>query len=378
MSIKLPNGKVARTEPEQVGYLSKKLAQLIEQAEAIQQELQRKLTKTSEHNKVYGTDNSGNQALFPVDTGVTGNVVRRKSDGRIIVVNPVDPEDGANKYYVDYLFSTFKTDSYQIVNTTTYPTLADFLASTGEAGFMYLYPVNPAQAPLYADGFYRYIYEGSQWIPMGKTIMDISGLAVLSGDNTFTGDNTFSGNNIFNEFLRTLGGVGTYTSNLNFNVDGFIPNGNGTRNWGSSTRQFKDGYFNGQVYAKNTYNEIDAIDILNNTLSQEQYDLFTNGKPILIKGTIQGYVNPIITNIKAHGNLQIATYIAYSSSSIDFIAGRCVILADNTIRFDNNVFSINTNSEAITFKGKTIPAYPASTGTFVLKCIDGTLTWVAE
>ena len=28
--------------------------------------------------------------------------------------------------------------------------------------------------------------------------------------------------------------------------------------------------------------------------------------------------------------------------------------------------------------GKSIPSYPASTGTFVLKCIDGVLTWVAE
>ena len=28
--------------------------------------------------------------------------------------------------------------------------------------------------------------------------------------------------------------------------------------------------------------------------------------------------------------------------------------------------------------GKNIPNYPSSTGTFVLKCVDGTLTWVAE
>lgn len=30
------------------------------------------------------------------------------------------------------------------------------------------------------------------------------------------------------------------------------------------------------------------------------------------------------------------------------------------------------------FKGKLLPAYPSNTGTFVLKCIDGTLTWVQE
>ena len=69
---------------------------------------------------------------------------------------------------------------------------------------------------------------------------------------------------------------------------------------------------------------------------------------------------------------------------------RGMFIASNTI----GVYEINKSSKVISLNsatvqtialrsvsslnGKNIPTYPASTGTFVLKCVDGALTWVAE
>ena len=83
----------------------------------------------------------------------------------------------------------------------------------------------------------------------------------------------------------------SFTWNINAN---FCPLSDDLRNLGASASRWKDAYFSGQVYAQNTFNVINASDISNNTLTQAQYDLITNGKPTLIKGQIGNYNNAII------------------------------------------------------------------------------------
>ena len=162
----------------------------------------------------------------------------------------------------------------------------------------------------------------------------------------------------------------SFTWNLNAN---FAPLSDDTRSLGSSSVRWKDGYFSGQVYAQNTFNVINASDIVNNILTQAQYDLITNGKPTLIMGTLSGQTNIFIPQILSTGATRYGAWfngIAFGSLSINVSTKVITILGSATkSQYLRSIYSIN---------GKEIPDYPANTGTFVLKCIDGVLTWVAE
>ena len=74
----------------------------------------------------------------------------------------------ATKKYVDDKIADFMQKEYQEVNTTTYPTLDDFLASTGTEGYIYLYPTGQA------NDYYRYIWENNAWVNLGTTQMDLA------------------------------------------------------------------------------------------------------------------------------------------------------------------------------------------------------------
>lgn len=83
---------------------------------------------------------------------------------------------------------TIKKDAYIEVDITIYPTLADFLTSSGEEGFMYLYPIDTSDL---TKGYYRYIWENSSWINLGTTTMDLTNYVTLNGTQTITGTKTF-------------------------------------------------------------------------------------------------------------------------------------------------------------------------------------------
>lgn len=151
---------------------------------------------------------------------------------------------------------------------------------------------------------------------------------------------------------------------------------------GDSTNQFRNGYFSGQVYAQNTFNIIDASNIVSQTLTQEQYDLITNGKPTLISGDL-------VINSQKYSNLFI-DHLVEKTSTYWFVAivgsQQRNLQIDKTSKVISQVsnygYSINENGsrtlQISQLNGKSVPAYPANTGTFVLKCVDGVLTWVAE
>lgn len=93
--------------------------------------------------------------------------------------NNIVPEgaSSSNKLVTQSELETVKRNHYIPVNTTLYPTLADFLLSTGEEGNLYLYPIDTTDL---TKGYYQYIYEGNVWIPFGTTQLDLSNYALKS------------------------------------------------------------------------------------------------------------------------------------------------------------------------------------------------------
>ena len=103
-------------------------------------------------------------------------------------------------------------------------------------------------------------------------------------------------------------------------------------------------------------NMIDASTIVNNTLTQAQYDLITNGRPTLIIGSFLTYQAMLISPIKFTGS-SIQRVFALTSAS-DLI---CVILNPNdktlTLAGANNKFMSLRSIWGV--NGKEIPAYPS-------------------
>lgn len=92
-----------------------------------------KVAKSSEHNKVYGTDNSGNQKLFDVDNtvGADGNIVRRASGTSQIMVplTPIANGHASSKKYVDDSIANAISAVYRYKGTKT---CAEINALTGQ------------------------------------------------------------------------------------------------------------------------------------------------------------------------------------------------------------------------------------------------------
>ena len=85
-----------------------------------------------------------------------------------------------NNFYtqtqVDNIISTLRRNSYRKVDITTYTTLNEFLASSGEEGYVYLYPINTSDL---SQGYYQYIWEDDAWMDLGTSNVDLSGYATI-------------------------------------------------------------------------------------------------------------------------------------------------------------------------------------------------------
>ncbi len=77
--------------------------------------------------------------------------------------------DFYDKQQVDALIQEAQEEDYVRVDINVYPTLEDFLASTGKAGVTYLYPVDVTDL---SEGYYQYIWEGDSWIMLSKTAIE--------------------------------------------------------------------------------------------------------------------------------------------------------------------------------------------------------------
>lgn len=107
------------------------------------------------------------------------------------------------------------------------------------------------------------------------------------------------------------------------------------------------------------------------TLTDEEVEEIKLG--VFIEGTIAGFNNPILLpsgesensyyGMLLYGNGIASYYINKATKGFNIYSAS---------QGRNNLNSVST------INGKTLPQYPSNTGTFVLKCIDGTLTWVEE
>lgn len=69
---------------------------------------------------------------------------------------------------IDYIVKTLREGQYVEVDTEEYPTLEDFLESTGEQGTVYLYPTGDEN-----NTYYQYIWEVNTWVDLGETALDL-------------------------------------------------------------------------------------------------------------------------------------------------------------------------------------------------------------
>lgn len=128
-------------------------------------------------------------------------------------------------------------------------------------------------------------------------------------------------------------------------------------NLGAPSNKWANGYFNGQVYAQNTYNFINATDIVNNTLTQAQYDLVTNGKPTLIVGSYNGTRNPLLLSLESTSGVTIARgFYVYSNNLGTFFLNT----STRELGFPSSSSQYNSINNIYAVNGKAIPAYPSS------------------
>ena len=106
-----------------------------------------------------------------------------------------------------------------------------------------------------------------------------------------------------------------------------------------------------------TFNLINASDIVDNTLTQAQFDLITNGKPTLIKGTILSHNNlflfPAFLRANDYWCYGFCEYNNIEELSLLNINSTTKVISINYAKF----FSLPT---LYAINGKNIPSYPTA------------------
>ena len=342
--------------------------------------------------------------------------------------------DTYTKEEIDHIVETMRKGLYQEVDTTQYPTLEDFLDSDGEEGIIYLYPVGNE-----GNNYYQYIWETTkEWISLGTTVVDLSqyakltllapiydstatysvgakcvqngklysantnintpeefdathwteisissGFVDLDSAQTIAGQKKFS-NGIKANILKPNSNIGLNFTDVEATFHGTLIGANGTRNLGRSDIKWVDLYLSGKIKdgtnefnADNVFNVINATDIRSdNQLTPAQYDLITNGKPTLVKGTLRGLNNAIYSPGSFYGNEYHGLVLAGSRTSVInsyFINNSRVI--DIVALSSNQYMAIGSIRS---FNNKTVPNYPTtntSPRVLTIGANGGALSW---
>ena len=186
------NGNVLMTTPtEDLAGANKKYVDGV-----ANNKLDKLTTDTSGFNGKLYAHSSDTQIEFGTTAFSTPNSIPyRNENGTFDVRTPINEGNVTNKEYVDAIVSTVKKNSFTLVNTTTYTTLDSFLNSTGEEGYVYLYPINLSDT---SEGYYQYIWEGNAWLSLGSTALDLTNYLKKDGSDKMGGDLDLNHKNINN------------------------------------------------------------------------------------------------------------------------------------------------------------------------------------
>lgn len=113
-----------------------------------------------------------NGHLF-IGTG-SGDLILTPDGDSYLGSNNSDAEKIATRGHVSSVvaaaIAAVKANAFIVVDTEAYPTLDDFLDDyPAEEGYIYLYPSEVEE-----EGYLEYIYEGTQWLQIGTTQLDLS------------------------------------------------------------------------------------------------------------------------------------------------------------------------------------------------------------
>ena len=118
------------------------------------------------------------------------------------------------------------------------------------------------------------------------------------------------------------------------------------------------------------------------TLSEDEIAIITEG--VFINGNFLGFKNPILSPAISIGDAYYGIVIGTEGSGGVGYIQTYTINASKVINKQSNRLLINGPANAVqvpdsfAIKGKAWPTNPAVTGSFTLKCVNGTLTWVAD
>ena len=243
-----------------------------------------RVAKSNDSKKVYATSLMGGDTTIQYEeTNALGQtIVMRNSSGQVVIATPTASNHATTKQYVDNLVASVKSGEFTKVDTDTYTTLNDFLATTGEEGIIYLYPIDINDT---SKGYYQYIWENNEWIFLGTTnidlndyytktqvdsilggyyttnqvdtllngYVDLSNAQTITGTKTFKGDLKFVGASYTSEGVLTTDnsyaylGFGGANTLFAFNGSRFLSNNVSGTDLGASNRLWKDLYLSGEL-----------------------------------------------------------------------------------------------------------------------------------
>lgn len=308
--------------------------------------------KTNERYVVYANNDEGVQQTIASDEE-EGSFVRRDEYDQIdLPFAPTENTHATNKKYVDDKIEDAMRNSYKEVDITEYPTLEDFLESTGEEGYMYLYPIDTTDL---TKGYYRYIWENNAWVDLGTTQMDLTGYTKKAQNETITGSWTFNAKQKFdgtNGFDVGYGSI-TYNSGFIFNSN-IRPASNNSYDLGSSSYYWKDIYLAGKLIFNSANND---LHINSNTLVVK-----VNGSDTYVMAS--GYFSPNSNGVVNLGLSSFKWKDLYLSGSLS--DGTYSYTIDSSYKILHNFYESNNNLTELNFRIVNICSKSADT-TFTLR-----------
>lgn len=254
-----------------------------------------------------------------------------------------------DKAYIDSAVQTILRNAFILVDTTTYTTLDSFLASNGQEGYVYLYPIDTSDL---TKGYHQYIWESDSWLFIGDTNIDLSQYATKSWVNTTLEDyatKSYVGtaiNNydttiktwVGNQNYATSSDIGNVMDLLNYNVH--VETQTHEFTMSGDTVTFTCAYVNLKTGISGTRQE--TIPLANATtagmMSSSDYSQIRSntsriealeGRAVRIKYTASN--NPTANDIKTFATTYLATLGITSPTDADYSTVSVVVEGTNHI-----------------------------------------------